>query len=181
MVRATRNSVPVPYGRLASLRRASPRKCSRTHLRCGSSGEVMELTHLEARLPHEVLLLVLGRIRVLQVADEPGAQLVRRLFWQIAPTLTLLILVSLRTTMFVYAHVWITVMIWTVVYTRGERTALVRLVAGGNGRWLSSVHRAVVVAGTDRSQFRLLGDSLTLTHTGHKAGSSCGLDSILVT
>lgn len=100
---------------------------------------MVKLTHLEACLPHEVLLLILGGIWVLQVADEPGAQLVRCLLWQVAPTLTLLVLVSLRTAMFAHAHIGVAV-VGTAVYARGERTALIGLMAGGHGRRLSSVH-----------------------------------------
>ena len=54
----------------------------------------MKLTHLQARLPHEVLLLVLGRVRVMQVSDEPGAELIGCLLGQVSAPLPLLAVID---------------------------------------------------------------------------------------
>jgi hypothetical protein len=48
------------------------------------------LTHLEARLPHELLLLILGWIRVVEVVNKPFSELVRCLLGQIPASLPLL-------------------------------------------------------------------------------------------
>lgn len=44
-----------------------------------------KLTHLQARLPHELLLLVLCRVRMPQMRQEPRPELVGRFFRQVSP------------------------------------------------------------------------------------------------
>jgi hypothetical protein len=48
-----------------------------------------DLVHLQSCLPHEILLLVLGWIRVLKVCHKPCSQFVRRLLGQVASSLSL--------------------------------------------------------------------------------------------
>jgi len=52
-----------------------------------------ELTHLKSSLPHQLLLLILCRVRMLQVCDKPGSQLIRRLFRKVSSPFPLLAVV----------------------------------------------------------------------------------------
>ena len=48
-----------------------------------------KLTHLKPRDHHQLLLLVLGWVRVVQVAMEPSSQLISRLLWKVSTSLSL--------------------------------------------------------------------------------------------
>lgn len=56
----------------------------------GKGGEGEAHTHLQTRLTHQILFLILGGIWVLQVGHEPGAELIRCLLGQIASAFPLL-------------------------------------------------------------------------------------------
>lgn len=58
---------------------------------CGLVAEtVSKLTHLKPSLPHELLFLVLGRVRMLKMCDKPSSELVCRLLREVAAALALL-------------------------------------------------------------------------------------------
>lgn len=64
-----------------------------------------QLTHLQAGLPHQLLLLVLGRVRMVQVSHEPSAELISSLLGQVATTFSLLVVASHSHTQLANPHI----------------------------------------------------------------------------